>query len=647
MKNLLQILILVFSLALQAQKKDIQKANIQYEKYAYIDAIKIYENVIEKGNFSSEILEKLANSYYFNANYIKASESYKKLLELDNNVNPEYYYRYAQSLKSTQNYDLSNQMMNQFILKSKMDNRAKIYKEQVDFLDKISSFSGKYEVKNSESNSKLSDYGATFYDNKIVFASTRDTIGSFVRKHSWNNQPFSNLFIADIQEDGKLNNVKHFSKDINTKYHESTPVFTKDGKTMYFTRNDFKNGDICKDDNSVFLLSIYKATLENGKWTNEKELPFNGDDFMTAHPTLSNDEKTLYFSSNRNDTKGFGDLYKVAINPDGTYGEPINLGETINTKSRETFPYISNDNVLYFASDGHPGLGGLDVFASKINEDGSFQKPINIGKPINTEQDDFAFIINSDTKKGYLSSNRKIDNMGNDDIYFVKQIENLPQECKQKINGKVFDKNTNLPIALVNVVLLNQSKVKIADTFTDNNGFYSFQNQECGTNVYVNVSKNDYLTSEELVQLPLKNGTTEKNILLEKQFKKVEVGDDLAKLLDIKMIYFDLNKFFIRPDAAIELTKILMVLKENPNMRIEIRSHTDSRNTSIYNQSLSQKRAKSSIDWLVKNGVNMNRLTAKGYGESLLINNCKDGVNCTEEEHQLNRRSEFIVKEIK
>lgn len=640
MKNFLKILILIFSIVFQAQKKDIEKANTQYKKFAYIDAIKIYEKVIEKGYSSIEILEKLANSYYFNSNYIKAAASYKKLLELDNNVNPEYYYRYAQSLKSSQNYDLANQMMNQFVLKSKLDNRANNFKAQGDYLNKIAEFFGKFQVNNTESNSKLSDYGASFFDSKIVFASTRDSVGVYVRKHSWNNQPFSNLYIAEILEDGKLNNLKEFSKDINTKYHESTPVFTKDGKTIYFTRNiEVKNNN-----DSNYLLSIYKSILVNGKWSNAVKLPFNGN-FLTAHPALSNDEKTLYFSSNKEEPSGFGDLYKVAINEDGTFGEPVNLGETINTKSRETFPFISKDNILYFASDGHPGLGGLDVFAARINEDGSFQKPINLGKPINTEQDDFAFIINSDTKNGYLSSNRKNDNYGDDDIYLVKQLENFPEEIKQKIEGKILEKLTNLPLVQAKIVLLNQEKVKISETISNEKGEFTFENIKPNSNVYVNVLKDEYLTTEEHIQIQNEKGTTHKTIIVDKQIKKVTVGTDLAKTLEIKMIYFDLDKHNIRPDAAVELTKILIVLQENPTIKIEVRSHTDSRNSNVYNQNLSQRRAKSTMDWLINNGIDKNRLSAKGFGETKLINECADNVNCTKEEHQLNRRSEFIISE--
>lgn len=366
---------------------------------------------------------------------------------------------------------------------------------------------------------------------------------------------------------------------------------------------------------------------------------------MTAHPALSNDDKTLYFSSNRHDPKAFGDIYKVAINDDGTYGEPINLGNVINTNSRETFPFIAKDNFLYFASDGHPGLGGLDVFAVKINDDGSLQKPINLSKPVNTELDDFAFIIDADSKKGYFSSNRKTDNLGDDDIYFVKQTGELPIECIQKISGKIIDKDSNLPISNASIIISNADKQKITEITSDQNGVYS-ANVDCNVTIYIKVTKPDFLTVEEAIKIPAEKGTTEKNIILENKIKKVGVGDDLTKPLNINIIYFDLNKNDIRKDAAVELSKILIVLQENPTIKIEIKSHTDSRNSNEYNQALSQRRATATMEWLINNGIDKNRLTAKGFGESQLINNCADGINCTEEQHQLNRRSEFIITKI-
>jgi hypothetical protein len=311
MKRYFTLLLFFFFLLIFAQNKAIIKANKQFENYAYLDAIKIYEKVIQNGYVSNEILEKLANSYYFNANYIKAAFYYKKLIELNKNVDPEYLYRYAQSLKSTQNYVLSDSIMNQFEKKVKNDNRAINYQNQKDYLGLILDNSEKYIVKNTENNSKLSDYGTSFYDDKIVFVSTRDTSNVFKKNHNWNNQPFSNFFISDVQEDGKLTNTKHFANELNSKFHESTVVFTKDGKTMYFTRNEFKIDK--KSNKNSKLLSIYKATLNNGKWTNVNRLPFCSDNYLTAHPALSNDEKTLYFSSNRDNINGFGDLYKVSI----------------------------------------------------------------------------------------------------------------------------------------------------------------------------------------------------------------------------------------------------------------------------------------------------------------------------------------------
>lgn len=542
-------------------------------------------------------------------------------------------------------------MMNQFVLRSKLDNRASIYEEEKDYLTTIDKNSGLFEIKNSNNNSKLSDYGTTFYDKKIVFASTRDSIGAFVKKHSWNNQPFSNFYISEIKDDGSLSNPKYFSKELNSTFHESTPVFTKDLKTIYFTRNKLSKNNNNKNNSKNYILSLYKAENVNGKWTNIQELPFCGDNFMTAHPSLSNDEKILYFSSNRENPIANADIYKVDILLNGKYGTPINLGNIINTNSRETFPFISKDNFLYFASDGHPGLGGLDIFVSKINEDGSFQKPINLGKPINSEQDDFALILDSDSKIGFISSNRKVDNYGDDDIYYIKQIKDLPKieekvnqlMCENSINGKIISKNNNLPISQAKILLLNQDKIKVSEITTDTNGNFIFKNVKCDSNYYLNVSKNEFFTTEEIVKTKPENASIEKNIILDNQITKIEKGVDLAKSLNIEMIYFDLDKYYIRKDAAIELSKILIFLKDNPSVNIEIRSHTDSRNTDSYNQILSSNRAKSTLDWLVKNGINRNRLKARGYGESQLTNNCADGINCTEEEHQLNRRSEFII----
>ncbi|KAB1154927.1 OmpA family protein, partial [Flavobacterium luteum] len=339
---------------------------------------------------------------------------------------------------------------------------------------------------------------------------------------------------------------------------------------------------------------------------------------------------------------GQSDIWKVAINEDGSFGTPENLGVTINTEGKESFPIITNENELYFATDGHPGLGGLDIFMSRMNADGSFKAPINIGAPANSPQDDFAYLIDTKTRKGFLTSNRD-GGKGYDDIY--KFLETRKLVCEQVLSGIVTDLETGEILANTKVTLFDDKFNTIKEVFSDDKGFYTFE-VECGKSYYIRAEKELYETKELKVTIPTSNGKTDFPIQLEKKVKPVTVGDDLAKAFGIKIIYFDLDKWNIRPDAALELEKILDVMKQYPTMKIDVRSHTDSRQTHKYNEKLSDRRAKSTMAWLVTNGVDASRLIGKGYGETLLVNKCADGVKCSEEEHQANRRSEFIITEL-
>jgi outer membrane protein OmpA-like peptidoglycan-associated protein len=413
---------------------------------------------------------------------------------------------------------------------------------------------------------------------------------------------------------------------------------------MYFTRNNFNKGKKGKDTDRITLLKIYKTTLVNNRWSNATELPFNSDNYSTAHPVLSPDEKIMYFASDMPGTHGQSDLWKVKINDDGSFGVPENLGPEINTEGKETFPFLSNENELYFASDGHPGLGGLDIFVSKINASGSFDDPINIGAPANSPQDDFAYFIDSKTRKGFLSSNRNGGN-GYDDIY--KFLETRKLICEQILSGIVTDIVTNEILVDTKVTLFDNKFNKIKETQTDAKGFYSYD-LECGKSYFVRAEKELYDTKELRITIPSISGKTDLPIPLEKKIIPVKsvpikLDDDLFKTFNLNKIYFDLDKWNIRPDAAIELQKIIDVMNQNPTIKIDVRSHTDSRQSKKYNKLLSDRRAKSTIMWFIKNGIKANRLTGKGYGETQLINKCADGVKCTEKEHQENRRSEFIV----
>ncbi len=633
-------LLSLFVLTAIAQKSNLIKADEKYDKYAYIDAVAVYEKVAEKGYKDEKMFQRLGNAYYFNAELTKAVKWYDQLFAINSEQEPEYFYRYAQCLKANGNYEKADGILDQFNKKVSTDRRGILFENNKNYLEVIKANSNRFEIADAGINSNLSDYGSTILNDKLVFASARDTGGVAKKTFKWTNGSFTNLYSAVLMPDGSLGIPERFQKNINSKFNESTPVFTQDGKTMYFTRNNFLDGKRRSDEKRVTLLKLYKATLVDGKWQNITELPFNSDQFSVAHPALSTDEKTLYFASDMPGAFGQSDLFKVSINEDGTFGKPENLGSEINTEGRETFPYISGDNELFFASDGRPGLGGLDIFVSKINSDLNFEEVQNVGEPINTKQDDFAFIINSETRNGFFSSNRE-NGHGFDDIYKFKEIKKLI--CKQELTGIVSDLGTGEILAGSKVVLFDEQFKSIAEVLSDSKGSYTFSDVNCGKKYYVRASKVDYETKEIPITINKLSGNTSLPIQLEKRIKPIAVGTDLAKVLEIPIIYFDLDKATIKKESAFQLEKIVEILNQYPDLKLDIRSHTDSRQTAKYNEILSDKRAKSTIKWLVEKGIDPSRLTGKGYGETQLVNQCADGVKCSEEEHQLNRRSEFII----
>jgi len=642
-KNILIYIIIIssFSFESYAQQSKKNSGDKKYDNYAYIDAIKTYERVAEKGYKSEDLFKKLANSFYFNSEFEKAAKWYGELFAMNTEVEPEYYYRYAQSLKSSGDVNKASKVLELFNQKSKNDSRGKLYESNKNYLDQIKANSGRYNIENAGINSKYSDYGTAFHLNKIVFASARDTGNFNQRKHKWTGEHFTNLYEADLDENFNPKAVKKFESKINSKFHESTPVFTKDGKTVYFTRNNYINGKKGKDEKKTTLIKIYKATFENNEWTNITELPFDSDSYSTAHPALSPDEKTLYFASDMPGTFGQSDIYKVRINSNGGFGSPENLGRSINTEGKETFPFVTDENEMYFASDGHPGLGGLDVFVGEIDQNG-VRNIQNLGADVNSPNDDFAYIMDTKSRRGFFSSN-KDGGEGSDDIY--KFLETRKLKCLQELSGVITDAETGIILPQTKVSLYDNQMVMKSTTISDQIGNYSFS-VECGKMYNVRAEKPNYTTKELNVIIESKSGKTNLPIALEKEGCNVTIGDDLGKCFGIKMIYFDLDKSNIRTEAALDLEKILDVLNQYPSMKLDIRSHTDSRQTHAYNEILSDKRAKSTIKWLVKNGISSDRLTGKGYGETQLINGCSDGVICTEEQHQMNRRSEFIITDL-
>lgn len=646
MKKALTLYVVLLCLTMgisYSQKAQVANADKKYEKYAFIDALKTYERIADKGYKDEKMFQKLGNAYYFNAELEKAEKWYGELFGMNPDQDPEYYYRYSQCLKSIGQYEKADEMMIAFNKKSGNDQRAQLFDKNKDYLAQIKANSGRYTIEDAGINSEFSDYGSSFYNNKLIFASSRDTGGVSKKVFKWTNQSFTNLYEAPVKSDGKLGSPERFQSSINSKFHESTPVFTNDGKTMYFTRNNFLDGKKGKDSKRITLLKIYKATQLDGKWSDVTALPFNSDQYSVAHPALSPDDKTLYFASDMPGTLGQSDLYKVAINEDGSFGTPVNLGTSINTPGRETFPFISQENELYFASDGRPGLGGLDIFQTKIVSDNNFSEVQNVGAPVNDKTDDFGLMIDNKTSTGFFTSNRN-GGHGYDDIY--KFTQNRKLICEQKLKGIITDLESKAILSATKVSLFNTKYEFLGQFISDEKGQYNFD-VECGKTYYVRAEKADYSTKENTITISTTSGSTDLPIALEKAECKVTIGGDLAKCFNIKMIYFDLDKSFIRTEAAFELEKILDVMKQYPTMKIDVRSHTDCRQTAKYNMALSDRRAKSTIAWLVKNGIDSNRLTGKGYGETQLVNDCgcepTNQSNCTEEQHQANRRSEFIV----
>jgi len=641
-------LISAFFLGNQAEAQvGLNRANQNYEKLAYYDAIQIYEKVADRGFIDSNMLKNLGNSYYFNGEYAQANKWYSQLFTDFGTeaIEPEYDYRYAVTLQNIGEATKAETYFKKFALANSNSSRAKFIKNDKDSKLEIQKNSGRFTIEDLAINSPYTDYVGSFYNNQVLFTSARDT-GNFTKRvFTWTGDSFTKLYQSEINEDGSLATPVEIKGQVNSKFNESSAIVTKNGQTMYFTRNNYANNKRGYSSDKITLLKIYKAELINGKWENISELPFNSDEFNTADPVLNEAEDTMYFVSDRPGGYGSSDIWKVQITKSG-FGTPVNLGPEINTDGRETFPFITPDEELYFATDARQGLGGLDVYVTKIQADGSFTAVQNVGEPINSSSDDFGYIINKQTKKGYFSSNRP-GGVGKDDIYKFTEHRALVLECIQNLNVVVVDSKTRQIITDANLSLFAMDYTPKATTNRMINGKYEFAtNYECGESYRLKVEYPDYVVKEEVVVLENQTGVTDKTIVLERKKKEIKKNDDLFKILNLAPIYFDFDKDNIREDAAIELAKIVEVMKEYPKMKIDVRSFTDSRGSSAYNLKLSDRRAKSTANWIISHGIENSRVSYKGYGDTQLLNKCSKGVKCTDEEQAVNRRSEFIVTEI-
>lgn len=640
--NLFFVLLLTISSGsfLSAQSTQINKANEKYAQLEYIDALKIYEKVAERGYGSEEIYLKLGNAYYFNAQYDKAAKWYEKLFQLNSEPkNIALFLRYSQALRAIGSSASAQTYFDEYLRRNP---QAAPKENAFDYLEAIKQNSDRYNLQKLEAIYDPSNivFGSRKENNKLIYASTHETKGLFNRKSAWDGLNFLSLYEVALDKDNNVvGKPKKFDGKTKSKYHESSLIYTKDQKTIYYTANNSAPDEKSGNQN----LKIFRLKNNDGKWSKPEELAINSDHFSTAHPAFSPDEKTLYFASNRPGGFGESDIYTVSIDEDGNLGSPINLGPKVNTSGKDTFPFVSADNELYFSSDGHFGLGGLDVFYVDLKEEG-FGDLLNIGEPVNSYADDFAFAIDTETKRGFISSNRSdaVGHFIHSNIFTFLETEPIKNQFMGVIHGTVTDIKTGEPIENVIISLTDKDGKLIKETPTDSIGNYSVEVNKTES-YFVKATHDNYDTEEKQSQANLQ----EQQIDFQLQPNKVAIseGTDLAKVLNIPLIYFDYNKWNIRPDAKVELEKIYIALNEYPKLRINIRAHTDSRGSDSYNKKLSECRAGASLDYLISQGINRSRLESEGLGESELINHCADDVSCSEEEHQKNRRSEFLIKE--
>lgn len=610
-------------------EKLIKKGDEYFGLMWYAEAARIYDLVLEKTKapHTYDLLSRAGDSHYYSGNLEKSYKWYHELYEtFSEDITEDSFFKYAHALKGTGRYRRAAKLTELFQQKNGNPSGQP-----------ESTWKGPalVEIKNMAINSKYSDFSPMFHkDSSLVFASAHDSAFITTRRYRWTNQPFLDLYVAEAHGDGEnLTNPKKFSKNINTKYHEASVSFSPDQKTIYFTRNNYGKR-LKRGKNGINHLKIYQSKFVAGEWTKAIEVPFNSEDFSTGHPSVSPDGKKLYFVSDRPGGYGETDIYVVDILDNGAFTEPKNLGRTVNTAKKEMFPYIT-ENALYFSSDRNMGLGGLDIYKADY-ADGIFGVGINLGEPINSSRDDFSYIINTSGERGYFASNRK-GGRGDDDIYSFKYIMNL-----NAISGSIEDESTGEALADATVLLFNKDNVQVAEASTAMDGKFVFKDLNPAAKYTIKTVRKGYFEESTPVWTKQNENIEIRQTL--KQLQEIIKEEKGIVKLETETIFFDFDKYYIKPEAAKELDKLVEVMSEYKDMVIKIESHTDAIGSSVYNKYLSDRRAKATRDYIISHGIDPSRIqSAIGYGEERLLNDCGDGVRCPRYMHQANRRSEFIV----
>lgn len=640
------ILTLLFPVLSFSQKLTTKLADKSFEEFAYIEAISLYEYAYEKDTADNYIIKRLAESNR-NIGNTEAVEKWLKKLIDRHAEQPEDIFNYSQALKSDGKYLLAEQWLKEYSDLRPEDGRVNMQVSLLEYIKFLMRDSTNYEIMNTAINTIGSDMGPAFYKDKLIFSST--SIGTKAgATYNWNELPYLKMYSAKIGPYGDLNTVESFAPKLKTSYHDGPVSIDSKNDMIYFTRNNLVKGKTSKSRDGVVNLKIFLGKLEDDEWKMSGSFRFNSDQYSVGHPSINKEGTVLYFASDMPGGYGKSDIY-FSVLSNGIWSKPFNLGPKINTEGNEFFPFISSDGVVYFASDGHGGLGGLDVYFS-VPEQGIFNSIENMGYPVNSSKDDFGFALDTTGVKGYFTSNRT-RGKGDDDLYFMK-IKRIPVI----IRGVIKDRESKDILSDATVSVINEAGNTIATSITRIDGQFEFEVNK-GQQYVINVTKEFYSENEIIVGTATlrPNDVAFSEIFLE---QKIETGDnspapksmeeedgEALQVVELEYVNYELDKSDIKPDVAATLDRLIAMLKEFPDLEIRIESHTDSRGSDDYNMLLSKKRARAAFDYVVSKGIDPKRLLYRGYGETRLLNNCTNGVDCTEEQHEVNRRS--IVKVVR
>ena len=743
MKNLIFTIFFLGLLQPAFAQDDMKRADTYFERAFYSDAIPLYEQLLPT-NKNAKLVKNLADSYYNTFDMKSAARWFGYLIDnygISSGTNAEdelssafknmgdsgkasvdesYLFKYGQSLKAIGEREKAHQVLSNYYTVRGETTELNELNDEMRYLDNVAAIGERFEIKNLAINTAASEFGAAKVDTNLVYSASRKDGNILPKVYRWNNENYLDLYahpIARLDAGDSLSVALPGS--VNSKLHEGTFAITKDRSTIYFTRNSKS-----RTDEKISNLKIYKAEWKNGAWRNSTSLPFNSDGFSTEHPALSADGTRLYFASDREGGFGSFDIYYVTIGKDGFYGNPVNLGKTINTDKKEQFPFLDAKDNLYFASNGHPGFGLLDVFIAEKEDDG-FSAPDNLGFPVNSGYDDFSLSYTEDGKTGYFASNRP-SGKGSDDIYsFTETKPLIIEDCKQFIAGILTDKTTDYIISGGKVNLVDAQGKVIKSILTGMDGAIEFT-AACTAEYRVEAAKEAYESNEKSVltdetrnevkdaslalisheeleaqkalalqkekeeaekkaiadaarKVAEEKAAEEQRILAEKQAEEKRIRDEkiakeneriamekaekerlrkveevIAKeeaivkkddriLIETEEIHFDYSLWYLRRESRERLGKVIDLMKKNPGIVLEIGTHTDIRGNKEYNRDLSQKRADSVREFLIKNEIAEDRVIAKGYGESQPIVKCETEESCSEEDHEWNRRCEMVI----